>query len=57
MGSDNSNPYYGKGAGKSSTKKKTEGAGKAEKGRKAAAKKAESRQSGQSKKSNAWDRK
>ena len=56
-GSDTNSPYYGKGAGKSSTKKKMEGAGKAEKGRKADAKKAESRQSGQNKKTNAWDRK
>jgi superfamily II DNA/RNA helicase len=52
-GHDNSNPYYGKGT----TTKKTEGAGKAEKGRKADAKKAESRQAGKSKKTNAWDRK
>jgi ATP-dependent RNA helicase RhlE len=52
-GHDNSNPYYGKGT----TTKKTEGAGKAEKGRKADAKKAESRQAGNSKKANAWDRK
>ena len=56
-GSDTNSPYYGKGAGKSSTKKKMEGAGKAEKGRKADAKKAESRQSGKGKKVNAWDRK
>jgi ATP-dependent RNA helicase RhlE len=53
VGHDNSNPYYGKGT----TTKKTEGAGKAEKGRKADAKKAESRQAGKSKKTNAWDRK
>jgi ATP-dependent RNA helicase RhlE len=53
VGHDNSNPYYGKGT----TTKKTEGAGKAEKGRKADAKKAESRQTGKSKKTNAWDRK
>jgi superfamily II DNA/RNA helicase len=56
-GSDTNSPYYGKGAGKSSTKKKMEGAGKAEKGRKADAKKAESRQSGKGKNTNAWDRK
>ena len=56
-GSDTNSPYYGKGANKSSTKKKMEGAGKAEKGRKADAKKAESRQAGKSKKPNAWDRK
>jgi superfamily II DNA/RNA helicase len=53
VGHDNSNPYYGKGT----TTKKTEGAGKAEKGRKADAKKAENRQAGKSKKTNAWDRK
>ncbi|MBL4798695.1 MAG: DEAD/DEAH box helicase [Oleispira sp.] len=53
-GHDNSNPYYGKGAGKSTGKKKIEGAGKAEKGRKADAKKAEH---SKSKKTNAWDRK
>ena len=53
-GSDNSNPYYGKGAGKSTTKKKMEGAGKAEKGRKADAKKVER---SNSQKTNAWDRK
>jgi superfamily II DNA/RNA helicase len=52
-GHDNSNPYYGKGT----TTKKTEGAGKAAKGRKADAKKEESRQAGKSKKTNAWDRK
>ncbi|MFT4908259.1 MAG: ATP-dependent RNA helicase RhlE [Oleispira sp.] len=53
VGHDNSNPYYGKGT----TTKKTEGAGKAAKGRKADAKKEESRQAGKSKKTNAWDRK
>ncbi len=53
-GSDTNSPYYGKGAGKSSTKKKMEGAGKAEKGRKADAKKAEH---AKSKKTNTWDRK
>ena len=53
-GSDTNSPYYGKGAGKSSTKKKMEGAGKAEKGRKADAKKAEH---SKSKKTNTWDRK
>ncbi|MFT6114218.1 MAG: superfamily II DNA/RNA helicase [Oleispira sp.] len=53
-GSDTNSPYYGKGAGKSSTKKKMEGAGKAEKGRKADSKKAEH---SKSKKTNAWDRK
>jgi len=53
-GSDNSNPYYGKGAGKSTTKKKMEGAGKAEKGRKADAKKVDR---SNSQKTNAWDRK
>jgi len=53
-GSDTNSPYYGKGAGKSSTKKKMEGAGKAEKGRKADAKKAEH---SKSKKANTWDRK
>jgi ATP-dependent RNA helicase RhlE len=53
-GSDTNSPYYGKGAGKSSTKKKMEGAGKAEKGRKADAKKTDH---AKSKKSNAWDRK
>ena len=53
-GSDTNSPYYGKGAGKSSTKKKMEGSGKAEKGRKADAKKAEF---SKSKKTNAWDRK
>jgi ATP-dependent RNA helicase RhlE len=56
-GSDNSNPYYGKGANKSSTKKKMEGSGKAEKSKKAESKKAESHQAGKSKKTNAWDRK
>jgi ATP-dependent RNA helicase RhlE len=56
-GSDNSNPYYGKGANKSSTKKKMEGSGKAEKSKKAESKKAESHQVGKSKKTNAWDRK
>ena len=53
-GSDTNSPYYGKGAGKSSTKKKMEGAGKAEKSRKADSKKAEH---SKSKKTNAWDRK
>jgi superfamily II DNA/RNA helicase len=53
-GSDTNSPYYGKGAGKSSTKKKMEGAGKAEKGRKADAKKVDH---SKSKKANAWDRK
>ena len=53
-GSDTNSPYYGKGASKSSTKKKMEGAGKAEKGRKADAKKAEH---SKSKKTNTWDRK
>jgi ATP-dependent RNA helicase RhlE len=53
-GSDTNSPYYGKGAGKSSTKKKMEGAGKAEKGRKADAKKVDH---AKSKKTNAWDRK
>jgi ATP-dependent RNA helicase RhlE len=56
-GSDNSNPYYGKGANKSSTKKKMEGSGKAEKSKRAESKKAESHQAGKSKKTNAWDRK
>ena len=46
-GSDTNSPYYGKGANKSSTKKKMEGAGKA-------SKKAEQ---AKSKKTNAWDRK
>ncbi|MGK0248139.1 MAG: ATP-dependent RNA helicase RhlE [Oleispira sp.] len=53
-GSDTNSPYYGKGAGKSSTKKKMEGAGKAEKGRKADAKKVDH---AKGKKTNAWDRK
>lgn len=53
-GSDTNSPYYGKGANKSSTKKKMEGAGKAEKGRKADAKKAEH---SKGRKTNAWDRK
>lgn len=52
--SDNSSPYYGKGKGKNTGKKKVEGAGKAEKGRNAELQKAER---SKSHKSNAWDRK